>query len=71
MRGLWQLRLDTWFQLERAKTTLSTELLAGLTTFLTMAYILPVNAQILSSAIFLQQPQDLRGELIIGVMWAG
>ncbi|WP_448534298.1 NCS2 family permease [Parathermosynechococcus lividus] len=65
MRALWQLRLDTWFQLERAKTTLSTELLAGLTTFLTMAYILPVNAQILSNAIFLEQPQDLRGELII------
>ncbi|XFA71896.1 NCS2 family permease [Thermosynechococcaceae cyanobacterium Okahandja] len=65
MRSLWQSRLNGWFQLERAKTTLSTELLAGLTTFLTMAYILPVNAQILSNAIFLQQPQDLRGELII------
>jgi AGZA family xanthine/uracil permease-like MFS transporter len=42
-----------------------TEVLAGVTTFMTMAYILAVNPGILSNAIFLQQPQDLFGELVI------
>ncbi|HIK35983.1 MAG TPA: NCS2 family permease [Thermosynechococcus sp. M98_K2018_005] len=58
-------RFRAWFNLQQAHTSLSTEALAALTTFLTMAYILPVNAQILSNAIFLEQPQDLQAELVI------
>ncbi|YCO45960.1 NCS2 family permease [Thermosynechococcus sp. FA-CM-4201] len=58
-------RFRDWFNLQQAHTSLSTEALAALTTFLTMAYILPVNAQILSNAIFREQPQDLQGELVI------
>jgi len=38
------------FELSKKGTTVKTELLAGLTTFLTMAYILPVNAGILSDS---------------------
>ncbi len=41
------------------------EILAGLTTFMTMAYILAVNPAILSDAIFLDASGDLFGELVI------
>lgn len=40
--------LEKLFHLERSKTTVRTELLAGLTTFLTAAYIIFVNPAILS-----------------------
>ena len=43
--------LDRFFGLSAAGTTAGTELRAGLTTFLTMAYILFVNPSILSQAI--------------------
>ena len=42
--------LERYFQLEAHGTTVRTELLAGLTTFLTMAYIIFVNPDILSAA---------------------
>jgi AGZA family xanthine/uracil permease-like MFS transporter len=42
--------LDRLFKLEQNSTTVRTELAAGLTTFMTMAYILAVNPQILSAA---------------------
>ena len=38
------------FKLEENKTNIRTELMAGLTTFMTMAYILAVNPQILGDA---------------------
>lgn len=41
--------LDRWFQLQIQGTTLKREVLAGLTTFAAMAYILAVNPAILSS----------------------
>ena len=40
--------LDKFFHLSENKTNVKTELLAGLTTFMTMAYILVVNPSILS-----------------------
>lgn len=43
-------RLEKWFDLTAHGTTVKTELLAGVTTFLTMAYILVVNPMILSDA---------------------
>lgn len=43
--------LDRFFGLTEANTTVRRELRAGLTTFLTMSYILFVNPQILSAAI--------------------
>ncbi|NET07197.1 MAG: NCS2 family permease [Symploca sp. SIO2B6] len=53
------------FQFERYQTNLNTEVLAGVTTFMTMAYILVVNPEILSQAIFLQESGDLFSELVI------
>ncbi|MBQ9801555.1 MAG: NCS2 family permease [Clostridia bacterium] len=42
--------LNKVFKLSEKRTTVKTELLAGLTTFMTMAYILAVNPSILSAA---------------------
>ena len=53
-----------FFEFERLGTNLRTEVLAGVTTFVTMAYILAVNPDILSNAIFLQESGDLFGELV-------
>ncbi len=41
--------LDKFFRLTQNKTTVRTEVLAGVTTFMTMAYILAVNPDILSA----------------------
>jgi AGZA family xanthine/uracil permease-like MFS transporter len=41
--------LQSYFGLKEHRTTVRTEVLAGLTTFLTMAYILFVNPDILSA----------------------
>lgn len=46
--------LDRFFGIHAAGSSVSTELRAGLTTFLTMSYILFVNPQVLSSAINVQ-----------------
>jgi AGZA family xanthine/uracil permease-like MFS transporter len=42
--------LQTFFQFEKHKTTLSREIIAGVTTFTTMSYIVVVNPAILSNA---------------------
>ena len=42
--------LTKFFKLQENKTTVRTEVLAGITTFMTMAYILAVNPDILSAA---------------------
>jgi AGZA family xanthine/uracil permease-like MFS transporter len=42
--------LETFFKLKESGTTVRTELVAGLTTFLTMAYIIFVNPSILGAA---------------------
>lgn len=42
---------ENYFEFERYGTTMRTEVLAGITTFMTMAYILFVNPQILSVAM--------------------
>ena len=42
--------LENFFHLKENKTDVKTELMAGLTTFMTMAYILAVNPSILSAA---------------------
>jgi len=53
-----------FFEFEQLGTNFRTEVLAGVTTFVTMAYILAVNPDILSNAIFLQESGDLFGELV-------
>lgn len=56
--------LAGFFEFEQLGTNFRTEVLAGVTTFVTMAYILAVNPDILSNAIFLQESGDLFGELV-------
>ncbi|MCA1991258.1 MAG: NCS2 family permease [Coleofasciculus sp. S288] len=61
----WQGTIARFFKFAESQTNIRTEVLAGVTTFMTMAYILAVNPGILSNAIFLEQPQDLFSELVI------
>lgn len=61
--GFWG-AIARYFNFDQYQTTFRTETLAGLTTFMTMAYILVVNPLILSDAIFLEQPGDLFTELV-------
>jgi AGZA family xanthine/uracil permease-like MFS transporter len=42
--------IERYFRLQENQTTVRSELLGGLTTFVTMAYIVVVNPQILSKA---------------------
>jgi adenine/guanine/hypoxanthine permease len=61
----WQAAVADYFKFDVYRTNFRTEILAGVTTFMTMAYILVVNPLILSDAIFLNQPKDLFGELVV------
>ena len=47
--------LEKLFKLKENKTDVKTEILAGVTTFMTMAYILAVNPSILGDAGFTNQ----------------
>ena len=42
--------IDNFFQLKKNKTSITQELLAGVTTFVTMAYIVFVNPQMMSAS---------------------
>ena len=42
--------LEKWFKLKENNTNVKTEVVAGVTTFMTMAYILAVNPSILSAS---------------------
>ena len=42
--------MERFFKLKENNTTVRTEVLAGITTFMTMAYILAVNPSLLSAA---------------------
>ncbi|MGB0563552.1 MAG: NCS2 family permease [Spirulinaceae cyanobacterium] len=61
----WQAAIADYFQFADYQTTFRTEILAGLTTFMTMAYILVVHPLILSEAIFLNESGDLFRELVV------
>lgn len=58
-------KIAEFFDFAGHRTNFRTESLAGLTTFVTMAYILIVNPAILSNAIFLNESGDLFGELVM------
>ena len=49
-------KLRSYFKLDECKTTVRTEILAGITTFITVAYILILNPQILS------HPYEIMGD---------
>lgn len=50
--------LDRWFKLSESGSSVRTELLAGLTTFLTMAYIVFLQPAVLSGRLFGGSPED-------------
>ena len=54
-----------YFKFEQYSTNFRTETLAGITTFMTMGYILVVNPIILSNAIFLEKSGDLFSQLAV------
>lgn len=56
--------LDRYFHITERGSTVSTEVRAGITTFLAMAYIIFVNPAILSNAIFLEAPGDLFPQIL-------
>ena len=60
--------LSEYFQLERRQTNIRTELVAGITTFLTMAYIIFVNPSILSTAGMDKQALIIVTCMVSGVM---
>ncbi|MEM9091046.1 MAG: NCS2 family permease [Cyanobacteria bacterium P01_F01_bin.53] len=61
----WQAAIARYFSFEDYRTNFRTEILAGLTTFMTMAYILVVHPLILSDAVFFQESGDLFRELVV------
>ncbi len=56
--------ITRFFQFEVLNTAYRTELLAGITTFMTIAPLLVVNAHMLSNAIFLHQAGDLFDQIL-------
>jgi adenine/guanine/hypoxanthine permease len=61
----WQGKIADYFQFSFYRTNFRTEILAGVTTFMTMAYIMVVHPAIMSEAIFLTAPKDLFRELVV------
>ena len=59
--------LSSYFQLPENKTTVRTELLAGATTFITVAYILILNPQILSHPYEIMGDMDMAAKISNGV----
>jgi len=67
----WTEQLSHFFRFKQLSTNYRTETLAGITTFVTIAPFLVVNASILSEAIFLQQPGDLFGQILAAIALTG
>jgi AGZA family xanthine/uracil permease-like MFS transporter len=61
----WQAKIAEYFKFAFYRTNFRTEILAGVTTFMTMAYIMVVHPSIMSNAIFLNTPRDLFRELVV------
>ena len=60
-------RLHTFFKLNEHNTTVRTEVLAGITTFITVAYILILNPQILSHPYEIMGDMDMVSKISNGV----
>ena len=61
----WQAKVAEYFDFAHYKTGFRTEIVAGLTTFMTMAYVLVVHPLIMSDAVFLTESGDLFRELVV------
>lgn len=59
--------IDTFFDLRKHKTTVKTEVLAGITTFITIAYILILNPQILSDPFLIMGNPEMAAKVANGV----
>ncbi|MBR4099209.1 MAG: NCS2 family permease [Clostridium sp.] len=59
--------LARYFKLQENHTTLRTEILAGLTTFITIAYILILNPQILSDPFIIMGDEEMASKIANGV----
>jgi AGZA family xanthine/uracil permease-like MFS transporter len=64
-------QISHFFQFQQRSTHFRTEILAGLTTFMTIAPFLVVNASILSEGIYLQRPGDLTGQILAAIALTG
>ena len=60
-------KLNSFFELDENKTTVRTEVLAGITTFITVAYILILNPQILSHPYEIMGEMDMAARISNGV----
>lgn len=60
-------KLASYFKLSENKTTVRTEVLAGITTFITVAYILILNPQILSHPYEIMGDADMAARISNGV----
>ncbi|MBQ8143529.1 MAG: NCS2 family permease [Butyricicoccus sp.] len=60
-------KLNSFFNLSKSKTTVRTEVLAGITTFITVAYILILNPQILSHPYQIMGDMDMATRISNGV----
>lgn len=65
--SIWSARISHFFRFEPLGTSYQAELLASLTTFMTTAPILVVNAHLLGNAVFLQQPGDLFEQILVAI----
>lgn len=60
-------KLERMFQLKDSGTTVRTEILAGFTTFITIAYILILNPQVLSDPYVIMGDTAMAGQIANGV----
>lgn len=60
-------RLDRFFQVSQNHSTVRTEVLAGITTFITIAYILILNPQILADPYVIMGDAAMAGKIANGV----
>jgi AGZA family xanthine/uracil permease-like MFS transporter len=63
----WTDQVSDFFHFKQRDTNYRTEILAGFTTFVTIAPFLVVNASILSEGIFLHQPGDLFSQILAAI----
>lgn len=59
--------LDSYFGITQSKSTIRTEVIAGLTTFITIAYILILNPQVLSDPYTIMGDTLMAGKIANGV----
>ena len=62
--------LERFFKLKEHNTTVRTEVVAGITTFVAMAYILVVNPQMLADPFYIMEQPEYAAQVANGVFFA-